>query len=627
MSRRSRALVTRVCAAVILAAAVGIGLARPGVPSAEPTVTQFLLAWESRHYLQAAELTNGNPKTVATQLAEAYERLNAADVDLVMRGVSQHGRTAQASFSVAIDLSASGLTWSYLNSLRLVDARNGWRVQWSPSVIAPGMTYGEQLAVVSSWDPRSQLLDSAGQPLAVPSTVDRVGVIPDQLADPDQTAADLGKVTQIPTDQIEGQMDQAPSATFLALLTLSPAEYKKMRTDLSRIPGLVIKARRERLFRSIAPDVVGSVGTETASVLRTNGVQYRPGTTVGQSGLQQAFQRQLTGTPETEVILQQSGLPAVRLKTWPGTPGKPVHTTLNSTVQVAADHALASQATSGAIVAVQARTGKILAVASRTARGMPSLSPLAGAYRPGQAFTIISSAAILSAKLLKPNGPVPCPPTNSVLGRSFRNNPPVSGMGDNPSFRTDFAHGCSTAFAGGLADELDARDLTKASQQFGIGGWKLPVTSYFAGQIGQPVNSGAVAEDLVGSGNVRVSPLGMALAASEVDSGSWHAPSLVTGLTDQTTTPPKGLSRQVLAELRSMMRTAAGTGRTAVADVGKDVYGQAGSAPYGSGHLWLNWFVGYRGGVAFAVVDVSKSADTSAAPLAGSFLQDIQPGG
>jgi len=630
LSKRSRALVARLCVAVVLAGVVGVGLVRPGTPSAEPTVTQFLLAWESRHYFQAAALTNGNQKAVATQLADAYERLDAADVDLIMRGVTQHGRTARASFRVAIDLSASGLTWSYDNNFSLTDGSDGWRVQWSPSVIVPGMTNGEQLAVVSNWASRKQLLDSDGQPLAVKSTVYKVGVVPDQLSDADLTAADLGKLTQIPVDQIEGQIDQAPSATFISLLTLSPAEYKTMRTRLSRIPGLSVNQTRERLFDSIAPDVVGSVGTETARVLRENGEQYRPGTTVGQSGLQQAFQRQLTGTPETIVILQKSGLPAVRLKTWQGTPGESVQTTLDSTVQVAADQALDGQPTSGAVVAVQARTGKILAVASRTAGGMPSLSPLAGAYRPGQAFTIISSAAILSAGLLKsPDAPIPCRRSNSVAGMSFRNNPPVSGLGPNPSFRTDFAHACSTAFAGTLAYRLSARDLTKASQEFGVGGWQAPIpdTSFYTGQIGQPVNPGVLAQDMIGSGGVRMSPLGMALAAAVVDSGAWHAPSLVPGLTDASTAPRTAVSPRVLGELRSLMRTAATTGPNAVADVGKDVYGQAGDVPYGSGHLWLNWFVGYRDGVAFAVVDLSKSAAKSAAGLAGSFLQGMRPGG
>jgi len=316
----------------------------------------------------------------------------------------------------------------------------------------------------------------------------------------------------------------------------------------------------------------------------------------------------------------------VKLKTWPGTRGKPVQTTLNSAVQVAADQALDGQPTSGAIVAVQACTGKILAVASRTAGGMPSLSPLAGAYKPGQAFTIISSAAILSARLLKsPGAVIPCQRSNSVDGITFRNNPSLSGLGTNLSFRTDFAHGCSTAFAG-VADSLSAGDLTKASNEFGIGGWQVLVTKSFAGQIGQPVNPGVLAQDMIGSGGVRVSPLGMALAAAVVDSGAWHAPSLVPGLNDPNAAPRPAASPRVLGELRSLMRTAASTGPNKVADVGRDVYGQAGDAPYGSGHLRLNWFVGYRDGVAFAVVDLSKSATTSAAGLAGSFLQDIQSG-
>jgi cell division protein FtsI/penicillin-binding protein 2 len=622
-------MVARVCAAVVLAGIVGVGLARPGVPSAEPTVTKFLLAWESRHYLQAAELTTGSPKAVATQLANAYERLDAADVDLIMRGVSQHGRTALAKFGVAIDLSGSGLTWSYANDFRLTDGSRGWRVEWSPSVIVPGMTNGEQLAVVSSWDPRAPLLDSAGQPLAVWSKVYKVGVIPDRLTAADQTAAELGAVTQIATAQIEGQIDQAPSATFIPLLTLSPADYKKLQPKLKGIPGLLIHPSREQLFDSIAPDVVGAVGTENASVLRVNGEQYRPGVTVGKSGLQQAYQRQLTGTPKTEVILQQSGRPPTLLKTWPGSAGKPVHTTLDSTVQVAADQALSDQPTSGAIVAVQAGTGKILAVASRTPRGAPTLSPLVGAYEPGQAFTIISSAAILSVRRLSPGARILCPLNNSVDGIGFRRNPQLSALNPNQSFGSDFAHACSTAFAGGLAELLTANDLTKASQEFGIGGdWQLPGSRYvFAGQIGQPANSGVLAEDVIGDGDVRVSPLGMALAAAVVDSGIWHAPSLVTGQTDPSSAPRAAASPQVLAELQSLMFDAARTGSNAVADVGKDVYGQAGSAPYGSGGLWLDWFVGYRSHVAFAVVKLSSSADTSAAALAGSFLQNVPPGG
>ncbi len=620
-------MLARMSAVVVLAGLVGVGLAKPGVPSPEPTVSQFLLAWESQHYLQAAELTTGPPKTVAAALARAYERLDASNLNLSMHSVSQRGKTANAQFDASIDLGGTGLIWSYLGNFALRDGQKGWQVVWSPSVIVPGMTGKEQLAVFSEFYARSQLLDSAGQPLTVPSKVYEVGVIPDMLTNPVRTAAALAAVTGIQQDQIQGQIEQTLQGDFLELITYTPAEYAELRTRLASVPGLQVREQTERLFESIAPDVVGTVGTETASVLRTNGVEYRPGTTVGISGLQQTFQRQLTGTPRTEVVLQQSGQAAVDLHTWLGSPGTPVHTTLSSAVQLAADSALAGLPASAAIVAVQAGTGKILAVASHAGAGLPSLSPLSGEYVPGQAFTIVSSAAILNTGRLALSDPVPCPDSNTVGGRVFINEPPEPYLGSTPSFRTDFAHACATAFAGGLSLQLSASDLAKASHEFGIGGWQLPVSSYFAGQIGQPGGEAALAADIIGSGDVRVSPLDMALVASVVDSGDWHAPSLVTGLTDPNSAARSAVSPQVLNELRQLMREAMKTPTNEVADIGGDVSGQAGNAPFGAHHqLRIGWLVGYQGDVAFAVVELGKSASDSAAPLAGSFLRNLQAG-
>ncbi len=619
-------MLIRTSAVVLLAALVGVGLARPGVPSPEPTVSQFLLAWESQHYLQAGEMTTGPPKTAAAALARAYERLDASNLTLSIHSISQRGKTATAQFDASIDLGGTGLSWSYQGGFTLQDGAAGWRVVWSPSVIVPGMTGKEQLAVFSEFYPRSQLLDSAGRPLGVLSKVYEVGVVPDMLTDPTRTASLLSAVTQIPEDQIQGQIEQTLQAHFLELITYTPAEYAELRASLATVPGLQVRERTERLFLSIAPDVVGTVGTETANVLRTEGVEYRPGTTVGLSGLQQTFQRQLTGTPRTEVVLQQSGQAAVELHTWPGSQGTPVRTTLSSAVQVAADKALSGLPTSAAIVAVQPGTGKILAVASNAPSGWPALNPLSGAYQPGPSFTIVSSAAILSTGRLAPSNPVPCPISNTVGQQTFTNDPPEPYLGSAPSFRTDFAHACATAFVGGLSLHMSTAGLAKASQEFGIGGWELPVSGSFAGQIGTPAGQGALAADMIGIGDVRVSPLDMALVASVVDSGHWQAPSLVSGLIDPSSVTRAPMSSVVLDSLRGLMRAAMSTSSNSVADVGGDVYGQAGRAPFGPHHLHINWFVGYKGNIAFAVVQLGSSVSDSAAPLAGSFLRNLQAG-
>jgi cell division protein FtsI/penicillin-binding protein 2 len=626
---RSRSFLVRAAVLVVGASLVGVGLARPGISSAEPTVGQFLLAWESRHYLAAARLTTGNPRVVAAALASAYQRLDASNVSMSMGTVRQHGTTAQAGFEADVDLSGSGLPWNYTGSFALRDGADGWRIVWNPSVIVPGMTGLEQLAVVSQFYPRAQVLDSGGQSLIVPSQVVQVGVYPGKLADPARTAAALSAVTKIPAAQIEGQIEENLQDDFLELITYTPSQYAQLSTRLSAVPGLEVRQTTEPLVESIAPDIVGQVGTETAAVLRTDGVEYRPGTTVGLSGLESTFQRELVGTPRTDVVLQQSGKAAVDLKTWLGEPGTAVHTTLDSSVQLAADEALADVPTSAAIVAVQTSTGKILAVASQTAGGLPALSPLSGQYEPGQTFTIISSAALLSTGRLAPSDPVPCPASNSVDGTIFTNDPPVQGLGSAPSFQADFSNACATAFAGGLSLSLSPNDLMKAGSAFGIGGWDLPDSPAFAGQIGQPTGEGPLAEDLIGTGDVRVSPLDMALAAGVVQSGRWHSPSLVEGALDPSSASRSVESDQVLAALRDLMQSAMQTPQNRAANVGGDVFGQTGSAQFESGSLRSNWFVGYQGGIAFAVVQLSNPATTanaSAIPLTASFLTDLRAG-
>ena len=144
------------------------------------------------------------------------------------------------------------------------------------------------------------------------------------------------------------------------------------------MPGLVVQQERERLFQAEATGLVGEVGSEISPVLRADGAFYLPGTTVGLSGLEQTYQRELLGTPTTEVVtVNSAGAQAGVLARWPGAAGTPVHTTISSAVQRAALAALGGVSGSGEIVAVQASTGQVLAVAQHPAvrladRGRPA---------------------------------------------------------------------------------------------------------------------------------------------------------------------------------------------------------------------------------------------------------------
>ena len=588
----------------------------------------FLLDWENGRYDAAAALTTGAPAAVAAELRGAYQQVGAAALSLGMASVSQRGDTAQASFDADVDLGRGGPPWDYAGSFKLRKAGSGWKVAWTPAVIVPGLRAGLRLGVIATMPPRAQILDAQGAPLSPLSLVYTVGVVPGRLAHPARTASALASATGLAASQILGWINEAPAAQFLELIRFSPAGYQRMSARLHRVPGLVIERQRLRLFDSTASAVSGSVGSEAAKELQQEGIPYRPGATVGLSGLQQSFQRMLVGSPTTEVVLENAaGRVVTVLKSWPGQPGTDVRTTIDADVQGAADSALKSAPVAAAIVAVSPATGRVLAVAQRNVSGTPPVAALAGQYPPGQAFTIVSTAALLNAGLDVGNE-IPCGASNPVGGENFTNDPPQPDLATQPPppFRTDFADACSTAFAG-LSLTLSAKELQSAAAGFGLGKpWQLPVRA-FTGSMTLPANQAELAEDSIGGGSVRVSPLDMAIAAAVVQSGTWHPPSLVTSPPDPGLTPTIPFATQVVSSLRVLMRGAVSAGAGRGADVpGAPVYGQVGNAPTGSGSLRAAWFVGFQGNVAFAVLELTPSADASAAPLAGQFLLDLHAG-
>ena len=621
-SRSARArVVAAACATAVLLLGLLLGWATPQ-PSVEGAVQDFLLDWENGQYSAAAALTTGSPAQVAGALRGAYQQVGAAALSLSMVSVTQRGTTAKARFSADIDLGRGGAPWDYDGSFPLRRVGSGWKVVWSPSVIVPGLLPGLRLAVVGSTPPRAQLLDAQGNPLAPLSTVYTVGVIPGRLANPARTASGLAAVTGLVASQILSWIDTSPAGGFLELVRFPPAAYHRLSARLHRVPGLKVERQRVRLFGSIASAVTGTVGSEAAKELQQQGIPFRPGTTEGLSGLQFSFQRMLVGTPTTEVVLQNAAGQVVSvLKDWPGQSGTNVRTTIDAGVQRAANNVLDSLPTSAALVAVSASNGHVLAVSEHNVRGMPSLQPLSGRYQPGQAFTVVSAAALLGTGLGLA-APIPCGPSNPVGGETFVNAPPEAAL--RASFRVDFANACSTAFAG-LSLKLTGKKLQQAADGFGLGKpWQLPVSS-FSGAMGLPTGQAQLAEDAIGQGSVKVSLLDMAIAAAVVQSGTWYPPSLVTSPPDPGLTPTRPFNTQVLSGLQTLMHDAVTNGAARSANVpGQPVYGQVGSAPLGAGGLRTAWFVGFQGNVAFAVVEVVNSAGISAAPAAGQFLSQVR---
>lgn len=616
--QRLAAVMVLVVGVLTIGFATGFG----NEPSAEPTVQAFLLDWQQGRYAQAAALTTGSPGQVVGQLAAAYTDLAATNTFLAMNSVTQHGDKAVATFKATVDLAAGGQQWTYIGKFSLAVRNGEWRVNWAPSVVNPALGPGDRLAVVTTFPPRAPIQDRAGQPLVVPSPVYQVGVYPGRLSNTSRTATELSQIAGLNEQQVAAHIRAAPPRQFLSLLTLDPSspEFRAIWPRLSRVPGVSYQRTTQRLFRSPASEVVGTIGTENSSALRAEGAAYQPGQTVGVTGLERAYQDTLAGKPTTSiVVVNAAGQVVSTVRTMPGHAGTPVQTTLDSHAQAVAAAALAAQPNSGEIVAVDASTGAIRALASHHAGSVPlSGGPLDAKLTPGMAFSIVSAAALLGSSGITGNHPMPCTSVANVGGHTFTYQP--SSQRPSTTFASAFAAGCGTAFAT-MSQKLSASQLKAVERSFGIGAaWNLRVPA-FSGSVAAASGAAGVAAQATGTGGVLMSPLGMAMVAAEVDAGTGTTPVLVTS--DPPATWQAPLSASQLGELRQLMRQAVQSGSAHGANVsGQPVYGQAGVVQTGA-HAYLSWFVGYRGGMAVAVVETGTTPAQAAAALAGTFLRHI----
>jgi cell division protein FtsI/penicillin-binding protein 2 len=618
-AKRSRLAALAIVAVAVAVIVAGLATGFGSEPSAEPAAQAFLFDWQQQQYGAAGALTTAAPDTVAADLKGAFAQVDATQLYLSMNSVVQHGGTAQASFTASVSLAGEEHVWTYRGQFGLRRIDGTWKVNWAPSVINPNLGQGARLAMVTEFPARAAVLDAEGDPLELVTPVYEVGVWPARLASQAATARAFAARTGLAAGQVLGQISAAPPEAFFRLATLDPTEYARMRAELRKVPGLVVRKVSERLFQAEATGLVGTVGSEVNPVLRADGASYLPGTTVGLSGLEQAYQRQLLGTPTTEVVaVNSAGTRTDVLARWAGVPGTSVRTTISSQVQNAALNALDSGSNSGEIVAVQASTGQVLAVAQRQASGaLPAAGPLAAKLVPGTAFTIVSAAALLSDGL-KASTEISCENSFTVGGQTFTSD----GTGEETPFSADFADGCGTAFAG-MSERLSPSQFDQVVTAFGIGAnWSPSPVPLFSGSAPSAAGEAALAAETIGQGSVRVSPLSMAMVAAEVDSGSWHAPQVLEGATDTVSKPGTALDPSAMSALRSLMRSAVSSGAAQAANTpGTPVYGQVGLVHSGSG--WMSWFVGYRGNVAFTVIESGRTAQLSAAALAGAFLKAL----
>jgi penicillin-binding protein A len=280
---------------------------------------------------------------------------------------------------------------------------------------------------------------------------------------------------------------------------------------------------------------------------------------VGQSGLEEVFEKRLRGRPGGQLVAGGRLLARARPRR-----ARDVRTTIDTRLQEAAVVGLAGRL--GGVAALDPRNGEVRALA-----GIAFSAP----QPPGSTFKIVTAAAALEQGLVTPATEFPVESHAVIDGVELEN---ANGELCGGSFRESFAHSCNSVFAP-LGVELGAEALVEAAERFGWNGpatilGELPSTLPAAADIDTPLE---VASTAIGQFQSLATPLQMASVAQAIAMrGVRYPPTLSAAGRPRGT---RVTTRRVARTVGSMMVDVVdyGTG-TAAAVPGVKVAGKTGTA-------------------------------------------------
>jgi penicillin-binding protein 2 len=306
--------------------------------------------------------------------------------------------------------------------------------------------------------PRGEIFDRNGKLLVANRTSLALQVNPRKLPeDPAERRAELAKLAELTHTTL-----RRVRRTMHEELKLAPAAPVTLRKDVghylvfylqenqARFPGVEV----QRVFVRAYPD--GTLGAHIfGSVSEINEEQLEearyqglvPGDEVGQSGVEDTYDRYLRGRPGlTRIQVDALGEPTPngRLVSKPPAPGDNLKLTIDQGMQEAGEAAMAERGLPGGFITMDVHTGEILALGSfptfdPALFARPSLTQaqvdetyrnpaapltdraIAGLYPAGSTFKLITSLAALESGNLQLNEAIEDPGQLVVGGQVFKN--------------------------------------------------------------------------------------------------------------------------------------------------------------------------------------------------------------
>jgi cell division protein FtsI/penicillin-binding protein 2 len=586
-------------------------------------VGEFMEAILARDGVAVARLGTDPPATIQEDL-DIWATAIGLDAGSYTVTAERFTTTA-AEIDVRLDLRLIEVgQWSYTTTVTLVGG-DPWQILWSPGVLHPSLEPGDVLRVDRQWPARAAILARDGTELAGAEQIKIIGVVPAWIEDLDRLTDDLARLAQIEPNVVIQEITNpiVQPDWFVPVGTIKEVVHLAVGDEIDAIPGVLVRDGTERLpFRAdFAAHLVGTTGAITAEQLDGLGFPYGPTDTIGQTGIEAAYETTLAGRPRTAIVrVNKFGRVVEDLLIVEAIEPESVRTTIDIDVQTAIERSLRDDERPLAVVVLDAPTGHILGAASRPLSSGFDRA-ISGAYPPGSTFKVVTATALLEHGY-SASTEVECPGRVTLGGRAIRN----AGNRDlgTIDFTEAFAQSCNTTFAAATVADLDSAILLEAASRFGF---DIPAAVGVPAadpSFPAPADIADLAASAIGQARILASPVHMASVAGAVAAGVWRPPTVIFSAERPTGIE---LERSAVSTLTNLMRSVVTSGTGQSANVpGVVVHGKTGSAEFGVGddigtHAW---FIGWWGDYAIAVVvEGGGGGGSVAAPIAAEIISEL----
>lgn len=636
----------------------------------------FLAAWQGGRYDDMYDLLSPGARSAitATAFVNRYKTIfGVASISSVtprVMSASIDGYRATVTYTVAMSSTAVGPI-HYAATMPLHYDSGRWSVGWTPNLIFPGLGSNYLVHLYPETATRGAIVDRLGQPLAVEGSVLQVGVVPQYITDEKSLLAFLS-----------GWL-RKPAATIRAMYHVSwaqqnPSEFVPIGTVTSLQWNAIPPAQQQALGNNgldIRPGASRRIyprGTLAAPLLG-----YVPATdSHGRAGLEAWADPYLAGRDGAKLAIATApdyAYAVSTIKEQPKQDGATVHLTLDSTLQAAAEKALAGKV--GAVVALRPSDGAVLAMASVPgfdpngfATGLteeqyrallnsphqPLINRAAtGQYPLGSIFKIVTMGAALEKMGFTTSTTRFCAGIWTGLGAAYAKRDWLPQGHGNISLHEALVQSCDIYFYQ-VGLELNQKDpylLPDYARKWGFGAptgivgvteaaGNIPDPRWTLTALGQPWVPGYAVDMAIGQGFVLVTPLQVAqMLAAVGDNGVLHQPYVVSRITAPggkviRDYPPVVKGRlpitaahlqEILDAMHGVTTETYGTAADKFAGFPWSVAGKTGTAQASSGQPYA-WFAAIspvdHPRIALAVmIEQGGEGSAAAAPLARQLLR------